>query len=446
MSAPVYLFLFTYLPMLAYGSMVLAHEGPGTYPPSVPAMGEPVTWFLVLHAFSAGCTALTGIEAISNGVPSFQSPEAKNAGKTLIVMAVLMAVLFIGSIGLTQFLAVTPNPQETILSALARRLLDNSPAYYVIQLATMAILAVAANTSFAGFPRLAAILAQDGFLPRQLTGLGDRLVFANGIVLLSAATGFLIILFRGDSHALVPLFAIGVFMAFTLSQAGMVLHWWRERALSRRTWLVKALLNGLGALATALTVAVIGVSKFLEGAWITIILIPLIMFAFLQVRAHYRTVGKQLSLRGLPPAIKPYPPLRVVIPISGVHRGMIDAVTFAESISQHVTAVYIELEPGASTQVMEQWKRWFPDLPLEVLSSPYRSIVRPLLDYLDQVDLEHNDGTLTAIVLPEFVPARWWHGLLHNQTTWLIKTSLLYRRRTLGFQRVIIDVPYHLKK
>ena len=446
MSAPVYLFLFTYLPMLAYGTFVLARQGVGDLPAVAPAAAEPLSLFIILHAFSAGCTALTGIEAISNGVPSFEPPESKNAGRTLIIMAVLMAVLFVGSIGLTQHLAVIPNPQETILSALARRLLDNSPAYYVIQIATMAILAVAANTSFAGFPRLAAILAQDGFLPRQLTGLGDRLVFANGIVSLAVATGFLIVIFGGDSHALVPLFAIGVFMAFSLSQAGMVVHWWRERAKTRGAWQVKALMNGLGALATVSTVVVIGISKFLEGAWITILLIPLIMFGFLQIRAHYRTVGKQLSLRGLPPTIKPFPPLRLVIPISGVHRGMIDAVTFAESISKHVTAVYIELEPGAGEMLRDQWERWFPDVSMVVLPSPYRSIVRPLLDYLDKVDEEHNDGTLTAVVLPEFVPARWWHALLHNQTTWLIKTALLYRRRTKGFQRVIIDVPYHLKK
>jgi hypothetical protein len=440
------LFLLTYLPMLAYGFFVLSRQGVGNLVAVAPAASEPLTLFIILHAFSAGCTALTGIEAISNGVPSFQPPESKNAGRTLGVMAVLMAVLFVGSIGLTRYLAVIPNPQETILSALARRLLDNSPAYFLIQIATMAILAVAANTSFAGFPRLGAILAQDGFLPRQLSGLGDRLVFNNGIISLSIATGFLIVIFRGDSHSLVPLFAIGVFMAFTLSQTGMVIHWWRERSKNRGTWQIKSLMNGLGAIATASTVIVIGISKFLEGAWITIVLIPLIMSAFLQIRRHYRAVGKQLSLRGLPPSIKPYPPVRVVIPISGVHRGIIDAVTFAESISKHVTAVYIELDPGAGEKMREQWGRWFPDIPLEVLPSPYRSIVRPLIDYLDRVDQEHNDGTLTALVLPEFIPARWWHALLHNQTSWLIKTALLYRRRTHGFQRVIIDVPYHLRQ
>ena len=443
MSIPVYLFLFTYLPMLGYGLVRVLLQGPASLEAVAPTASHDLTFFMIMHTFAAGCTALTGIEAISNGVPSFQPPESKNAGRTLIVMAILMGILFAGSIGLTQFLGVVSGSQETILSALARGLLGSGLPYFLIQISTMLVLAVAANTSFAGFPRLAAILAQDGFLPRQLTGLGDRLVFANGIASLAVATAVLIVLFGGDSHALIPLFAVGVFLAFTLSQAGMVIHWWRERS---RGWMLKAFFNGIGALATLVTLFVVGIAKFVEGAWITIFLIPTIMFGFLQVRAHYRAVRKQLSLRGLPPTIKPFPPLRLVIPISGVHRGMIDAVTFAESISKHVTAVYIELEPGAGEAIHDQWERWFPDVPLVVLPSPYRSIVRPLLDYLDKVDEEHNDGTLTAVVLPEFVPARWWHALLHNQTTWLIKTALLYRRRTLGFQRVIIDVPYHLKK
>jgi amino acid transporter len=443
MSIPVYLFLFTYIPMLGWGLIRLIIQGPVPLESVAPPAAVPLTLFMIMHTFATGCTALTGIEAISNGVPSFQPPESKNAGRTLIVMAILMGILFAGSIGLTQFLGVVASSQETILSALARQLLGSGLPYIVIQISTMLILAVAANTSFAGFPRLGAILAQDGFLPRQLSGLGDRLVFANGILSLAIAAAILIVAFGGNSHALIPLFAVGVFLAFTLSQAGMVIHWRRVRT---QGWRLKAFFNGIGGLATLVTLFVVGYSKFLEGAWITIILIPLIMYAFLQVRRHYRAVGKQLSLRGLPPTIKPFPPLRVVVPISGVHRGMIDAVTFAESISKDVTAVYIELDPGAGEEIRETWERWFPDIPLVVLPSPYRSIVKPLLDYLDQVDIERNDGTLTALVLPEFVPARWWHALLHNQSSWLIKTALLYRKRTQGYQRVIIDVPYHLRR
>jgi amino acid transporter len=443
MSVPVYLFLLVYLPMLAYGLYHLLVDGPAPLEHGLSAVAQPVTLYLILHTFSAGCTALTGIEAISNGVPAFQSPEAKNAGKTLIAMAVLMSILFVGSIGLTQFLGVTAAPQETILSALAHRLLGNSMAYYIIQVSTMLILAVAANTSFAGFPRLAAILAKDGFLPRQLTGLGDRLVFANGIVSLAIATGVLIVLFGGNSHALVPLFAVGVFLAFTLSQAGMVLHWLRERGAG---WYLKAFLNGLGALATGATVLIIGISKFLEGAWITVFLIPALVILFSRIRTHYREVARGLTLHGLPPSIKPAPTPRAVIPISGVHRGIVDAVNFAQRISADITAVYVELETGDANTVVKKWNNLWPDIPLVVVSSPYRSIIRPLLDFLDETDAKHNDGQLATLILPEFVPAKWWQSLMHNQTAWLLKAALLYRRRSRGFQRVIIDIPYHLRK
>jgi amino acid transporter len=443
MSIPVYLFLLTYLPMLAYGLFKLLTNGAVSLEGNVPSPSEPVTRFLILHTFATGCTALTGIEAISNGVPAFQSPETKNAGKTLIVMAILMAILFVGSIGLTQFLGVVANSQETILSALARRLLGNGLAYFVIQASTMLILAVAANTSFAGFPRLAAILAKDGFLPRPFTNLGDRLVFANGIVSLAAATGVLIVFFNGDSHSLIPLFAVGVFLAFTLSQAGMVVHWWRDRGKGS---IFKLLANGIGALATLVTLIIVGYSKFLEGAWITVFLIPALVVMFLRIRAHYREVGRELTLHGLPPSLRPAPTPRVVIPVSGVHRGIVEAVDYALAISRDVTAVYVELEPGEASAVQKKWKLWWPDIPLVVVPSPYRSIIQPLVDFLDRTDAEHNDGQLATLLLPEFVPAKWWQSLLHNQTAWLLKAALLYRRRERGFQRVIIDIPYHLRK
>jgi amino acid transporter len=443
MAFPVYLFLFTYVPMLVVGGIRLLISGPTPMAAIAPPAEVPLTTFLLLHTFSTGCTALTGIEAISNGVPSFRPPEAKNAARTLLVMALLMGILFAGSIALTQGLSVIPRAQETILSALAARILGRGPGYLLIQVSTLLILAVAANTSFAGFPRLTAILAKDGFLPRQLTGLGDRLVFSNGILLLALGTAVLIVGFNGDTHALIPLFAVGVFLAFTLSQAGMVVHWWRDRS---RNWLFKAGINGLGAVATGVTLFVIAVSKFAEGAFISIFLVPLLVIAFLQVRVHYAQVARQLSLHGLPPSMRPFPAPRVIIPISGVHRGIFDAVNFARSISRHVTAVYVELDPGAGEKVRETWEDWWPDVPLEIVPSPFRSVVEPLLDYLDRTDQEYNDGQLATVVLPEFVPARWWHALLHNQTAWLLKAAMLYRRRTHGFQRVIIDVPYHLRR
>ena len=443
MSIPVYLFLFTYIPMLLYGGFRLMREGVTPLTSTAPTAVEPLTVLLILHAFSAGCTALTGIESISNGVPVFKSPEVKNAQKTLLVMAILMGLLFFGSIGLTQYLGVVAGPGETILSALARRLLGSGPLYVLIQATTLLVLAVAANTSFAGFPRVAAILAQDKFLPRQFTSLGDRLVFANGIVGLTAAAGLLIVLFKGDTHALVPLFAVGAFLAFTLSQAGMVLHWIHLREPG---WQLKAFINGLGALVTFTSLIVIGYSKFVQGAWISIVLIPLIVIGFATVRKHYRSTARQLSLRGLPPSLTPMPLPRVVIPVSGVHRGMIDAVRFASSMTSDVTAVYIEMDAENTEHVRHEWSEWFPDIPLEVVPSPYRSMVGPLLDYLDKTDLEHNDGRQAVLIMPEFVPARWWQSFLHNQSAWLIRAALLYRRRKSGYQHVIIDVPYHLKE
>ena len=442
MSIPVYLFIFTYIPMLLYGGLRLLREGAVPLTSTAPAAVEPLTVLLVLHAFSAGCTALTGIESISNGVPVFKSPEVKNAQKTLLVMAILMGLLFFGSIGLTQYLGVVAGPGETILSALARRLLGSGPLYVLIQATTLLVLAVAANTSFAGFPRVAAILAKDKFLPRQFTNLGDRLVFANGIIALTTAAIVLIVLFNGDTHALVPLFAVGAFLAFTLSQAGMVLHWLRLRESG---WHLKAFINGLGALVTFTSLIVIGYSKFAQGAWISIVLIPLIVIGFLTVRRHYNSIARQLSLRGLPPSLTPLPPPRVVIPVSGVHRGMIDAVRFASSMSSDVTAVYIELDPESTPHVLHEWQEWFPNIPLEVVPSPYRSMVGPLLDYLDKTDLKYNDGRQAVLIMPEFVPARWWQSFLHNQSAWLIRAALLYRRRKAGYQHVLIDVPYHLR-
>ncbi len=443
MTVPVYLFLLCYFPMLGLGLWRVVTEGPGSLAASAPPSMQPLTLLLIVRAFATGCTAMTGIEAVSNGVPVFRPPEARNAGRTLLVMALLMAALFAGSIWLTQTLAVVSGPQETILSALARRILGIGPAYWLIQASTLLILAVAANTSFAGFPQLAALLARDGFLPRQLSGLGDRLVFVNGILWLALATGALIVIFRGDSHALIPLFAIGAFLAYSLSQAGMVIHWRRARTPG---WHLKAAVNGIGASVTSVTLVVVLVSKFIDGAWLTLIAIPALVIAFLQVRGHYRAVGEQLSLRGLPPSLKPVPPARVVVPISGIHRGIVDAIGFARAIADDVTAVYVELEPGSGEHVREQWRAWWPDVPIAIVPSPYRAIVGPLLDFLDWTDHEHNDGQLAAIVLPEFIPAKRWHALLHNQSARLLKAALLYRRyRRQGPQRVIIDVPYRLR-
>ncbi len=442
MAVPVYLFLCTYFAMLLFGAIKLMLTGPTPYASIQVVSTQPLTAILILHAFATGCTALTGIEAISNGVPAFKEPQSQNAGRTLIVMALLMGALFVGSIGLTQFLGVQAGPNETILSALARRILGSGTGYLLIQFSTLLILAVAANTSFADFPRVAAILSRDDFLPRQLRGLGDRLVFTNGILLLALATAGLILIFSGSTHLLIPLFAIGAFLAFTLSQSGMVAHWYREKGSG---WQVKAFFNGMGALATGVTLLVVAFSKFTSGAWITVIVIPVLVFSFTRVHSHYQRVRQQLTLHGLPPSLRPVSPARVVIPISGVHRGMVNAVLFAQSISKNVTGVYVELEPGTGAEVQEQWREWWPDLAFVVIPSPYRSLVGPLLEFLEKTDAEHNDGQMAVVVLPEFVTTGWWQNLLHNQTALLVKAALLYGRRRAGGERVVVDVPYHLR-
>ncbi|MEN6522692.1 MAG: APC family permease [Anaerolineaceae bacterium] len=442
MSVPVYLFLFTYIPMLIYGIIRLSIEGPTPLEMTAPPALQPLSTMLLLHAFATGCTALTGIESISNGVPVFKPPESDNARKTLIIMALLMGLLFAGSIGLTQGFGVIARNNETILSALSRHIFGNNIGYYIIQISTLLILAVAANTSFAGFPRLAAVLAKDKFLPHQMSNLGDRLVYTYGILLLSLAAAILILIFGGKSHALIPLFAVGAFLAFTLSQLGMVRHWHRRK---ERGWQAKSFVNLIGAIVTAIALIIIGVSKFLDGAWISVVIIPFIILLLFQIRSHYRKVGKQLSLHGLPPSLKPLPSPRIVLPVSGVHQGIVEAMNFAQSLSSNITAVFIELDPGTAEEINKEWQEWWPDVPLDIVASPYRSIVFPLLEYLDKTDIDHNDGQQAVLLLPEFIPARWWQSFLHNQSAWLIRLALLYRKRKKGYQRVVIEIPFHLR-
>jgi len=454
LTVPVYLFLAAYLGMIAWGIGVALTQGPGVFPAAIPAPAEsvaapgalaPVTLFLLLRTFSSGATALTGVEAISNAVPVFKEPATRNAQKTMAAMAILMGILFLGTIGLTQYLAVVAGPEETILSALARRLFGSGPVYLLVQLATLLVLVVAANTSFAGFPRVGYLMAQDGFLPRQLRALGDRLVFSNGILLLSGLAAALIIIFQGDTHALIPLFAVGAFLAFTLSQAGMVRHWWRERGPA---WLPKLLMNGAGALATGVALLVIGASKFAGGAWIVILLIPLLVMGFRAIRRHYIEVGRQLRLGDDAPSVGCTRHPRIVIPVAGVHRGVIEALNYACSIADDVIAVYVEMEPDSAGAMRARWEAHGMDRVARLITvpSPYRSLIGPFLDCIDRLDEESPDGWPATVLIPEFVPARWWHFLLHNQTALPLKWALIYRRHRHGKARAVIDVPFYLKE
>jgi amino acid transporter len=441
-AAPTYLFIISVLLLLGIGLFRWISAGmPAALPPSLEhSVIQPLTVFLVLRAFSSGCTAMTGIEAISNGIPAFKQPESDNAGKTLIAMAALLATMFLGITFLTHQFGITPNEMthETLTSQLGRTVFSgNSPLYFVLQVATTLILILAANTSFADFPRLSSILARDRYMPHQFSNLGDRLVFSNGIFTLALASSALIVIFGGETTRLIPLYAVGVFLSFTLSQTGMVVRWFRLRTAH---WQIKAALNGVGAIVTGVVVIVIAASKFVLGAWIVIALIPIIIGFFLAVHRHYAQVAEQLSLkaRGSLPPIRRH---RVIVPIADVHQGVIAALNYARAISDDVTAVYVEVNPDETAATERKWAEWGEGVRLVKLSSQYRSIIGPLIDYVDRIDDQHRRDQVVTIVLPQFVPARRWQNLLHNQSALLIRLAFLFRRDVM-----VTDVPFHLQE
>ncbi len=445
-SIPSYAFISLTLVLIATGLVrFLSGSLPHTAIPFSANATQGLSILILLRAFASGTTALTGVEAISNGVMAFKKPEADNAGKTLIAMAILLAVMFMGIVFLTYQVGIVPGENETIVSKLGRVVMGNGLLYLLFQGATAMILFLAANTSFAGFPRLAAILAKDRYLPRQLSNVGDRLVFSNGILALAILAATLVIGFGGNPHNLIPLYAVGVFLSFTLSQTGMVRLWSQRRG---KAWAWKACINGLGAVTTGIVLLVIASTKFVRGAWIVVILIPMLVGILYAIKRHYLRVAEQLTLRGMKPMkwgkLARAERHKVIVPLSGLHRGSLEALRFARSLSKDVTAVVVDVEPEATARIKELWARWGGDVKLMVLDSPYRSTIQPLLSFLDEVDRREPERGLAVVVLPQFIPAKWWHTLLHNQTAKLIKRILFYRRDLVGTDRVLIDVPYHL--
>ncbi|HXH05091.1 MAG TPA: APC family permease [Vicinamibacterales bacterium] len=437
-SVPTYFFVGSLLALIAAGiwrALAGAAEPVAAIDP-IQVGGRPLTLFLLLTAFSNGCAAMTGVEAVSNGVPAFKPPEAKNAAATLLTMAVLSITLFLGITLLAQVYGVVPSRSETVVSQIARAVFGGRGApYFAVQAATMLILVFAANTAYADFPRLAAILARDRYLPRQLMNQGDRLAFSNGILGLSVFAGVLLVSYGGDTHSLIPLYMIGVFVSFTLSQAGMVVHWRRRGGPG---WRTSAAVNGLGAIVTAVVLAVVAVTKTREGAWIVLLLIPLHVSFFRASRRHYDEVAAQLALGEDAGSVRRHN--TVIVPISGVHRAVLQALEYARTLSPDVRAVYVDIDPITTDRLRRDWARWGQGVPLVVLDSPYRSLMEPLLDYIEQVQAERQGGFLT-VVIPEFVPARWWHHLFHNQRALLIKGALLFKPNT-----VVTSVPYHLTR
>jgi amino acid transporter len=437
-AVPTYFFVCSISILILAGLYDYVSGGVHPLSMSLPAAAgqSRLTTFLLLTAFANGCTAMTGVEAVSNGVPAFRPPESKNASATLVAMAALAIGMFVGITVLAHAYGVVPNSAESGVSQLGRAIFgDRTIPYYLLQAATTMILVLAANTAYADFPRLASIVARDRYLPRQFMNQGDRLAFSNGILVLSVFAAVLIVAFRGDTQLLLPLYMIGVFVSFTLSQAGMVIHWRKTREAG---WKTSALINGFGAVVTGIVLVIVAVTKTLEGAWIVLLLIPLIVLLFNATRRHYEHVASQLTLRGYMPQARAHN--TVVMPIGGMQRAVVEALRYAETLSDDVRAVYVDIDARATEQIRNDWEKWGGRVTLVVLPSPYRSVMEPLLDYIRQVERDRPEDYVT-VILPEFVPARWWQHLLHNQSALLIKGALLFRPNT-----VVTSVPFHLAR
>jgi amino acid transporter len=439
-AAPTYIYIITLGALVAFG-LVRTYFGdidkipfdPQTFEGTREAGGT-LGLFLILKGFSSGAVALTGVEAISNGVPAFRRPESKNAATTLTCMAVILGTLFFGTSLLASHLHPFPSEDETVISQLGRAVFGDGPIYVLLQFSTAAILTLAANTAYADFPRLSSIIARDGYLPRQLANRGDRLVFSNGILVLSGLAGLLIIAFGGITNALIPLYAVGVFMSFTLSQSGMVLHHLRLREPG---WKRNTVINAVGAVATAIVVGIVAVTKFTSGAWVPIIVIPAIVFLFMGIHRHYQRVRQLLTI---PPDYKPRAMNHtVIVLVGGLHRGVLDALAYAKSLNPtRVIAMTVVSEEEEQERIERIWNEQNIDVPLEIVYDPYRELTRPILRYIDELDARWDNDVVTVLI-PEFVVDHWWGHLLHNQSALLLKARLLFRKGT-----VVTSIPYHL--
>jgi amino acid transporter len=457
-AIPTYFFIIMMFITMGTGLFKYFTGSLGTVidPPVVHLTKEigPITAFLLLHAFANGTTALTGVEAISNGITAFKEPRSRNAGITLIWMSIILGTLFISISYLTGKIGGVFSEEETIISQLTRTIFEGrGPIYLAMIGATTVILLMAANTAFADFPRLSALAAGDGFLPRQLTFRGSRLVYSNGIVTLSIIASILIFIFKASVTLLIPLYAIGVFLSFTLSQFGMALRWRKIGRLNEgeqivetgsvlhydKKWRFKMFVNGFGSICTAIVMVVFAVTKFREGAWIVLIIIPVLVSIFFTIHRHYKDLAAHLTLdkfSGLPARHTRH---RVILPVSGVHQGTLEALRYAKLLSDDVTAVHISLEPSETEKVQKKWKTWGEGTRLIVLDSPFRLFIEPLLEYIEEIVDHRQPNETITVVVPEFMPSKRWHKALHMRTADVLRQELLSRHGV-----VVTDVPYHV--
>jgi amino acid transporter len=442
--APTYLYLVVVLGMIGFGLVGVATGFISPYTPPVGWLSaetegalQPLGLLLILRAFSSGAVALTGVEAISDGVPAFKPPEWHNARTTLTSAAILFGTLFLGISLLVSWLGILPDPseQQTVLSILARHLTGDGWFLVLVQVSTALLLTLAANTSFADFPRLSSFLAHDGFMPRQFAYRGDRLAFSTGIIALAAVAVGLLIAFEASVTALIPLYTLGVFVAFTLSQSGMVTRWWRRREPG---WRPGMAINGLGAATTGVIVGIVAVSKFFGGAWLVMVMIPLLVGLMWAIRRHYQSMERAVEITDVRGAVRTARPPIVVVPLVRIDRPALEALAFARSITAEPLAVHITNDPDAAIALREQWPRVGGGAELVIVESPYRALIGPLVRYLDALQRQDPERRL-LVVLTEVVPRHWWDNLLHNQTALRLKLRLFFRRNT-----IVADVPYHI--
>jgi amino acid transporter len=411
--------------------------------------------FVILRAFANGTSSVTGVEAISNGIMAFKEPRSQNAGRTLLIMAGILGTLLIGITYLSLHVGAIPSEQETIISQLTRTVYGGRNILYLLTIvSTTVILMMAANTAFADFPRLGALVAGDGFLPRQLSFRGSRLVFTYGIAALALIACALLIGFHADVTGLIPLYAIGVFLSFTLSQAGMARRWWKSGHLKHgeeivergstvkfdKGWTHKMVINAIGSVTTLIVMVIFAATKFNDGAWIVIVLIPILVAIFYAIHRHYKSLARQLSLADEHYSMRKIKHNRVIIPIAGVHRGTLEALRFANTLSDDITAVHISIDETEKMKVEERWEKWGDGVRLVILNSPYRLFLEPLLDYIDHLEERTQSNELITIVVPQFIPHHWWQNILHTRTAEALRKALLTRENV-----VITEVPYQVK-
>jgi amino acid transporter len=414
---PTYVFVLSLASLVGLGLWrVLA----GDHLPvqQLPQATEGVSLFLIARAFAGGCTAMTGVEAIANGVPVFKKPESRTAARTLVILAAVLGALFLGVAYLGKVIAAHPSDQASVIAQIGRAVAPNSPLFYLVQVASAMILVLAANTSFNGFPLLAAIMAEDGYLPHQFAHRGARLALSNGIIAIAVVGATLIVVFRGSTHALIPLFAIGVFLSFTLSQGGMVRHWLK---LGGPGWRTKLAVNGVGAVTTALVTVVVLSSKFLEGAWIIAIIIPVLVLTFQSIHRHYASAERQTRTKE-PPRHQRHRH-RVLIPVSEIDSAVKQTLEYALGSADDVTAIHVAVDPAAARRLKRAWENWAPEVPLVVLESPYREVVTPLVDYIRQ-ERERRPDHQVMVMVPEVIPRSWAQEPLHNQTAFELRAAL----------------------